>query len=168
MASVNKVILARLYLEEQKSIPDISKALDIGLSATRKALIDAGIPLRSRTEGVRAASRKLGHQSRGKTRVFSDEWKANIRAARLRHAEENAAGLSYKSGGYVEITRGPNKGRGQHVILIEGVLGRRLRRDKVVHHRDENKHNNSICNLELMTRSEHAKHHRAEAKNGKR
>jgi len=168
MASVNKVILDGLYLRDKKSIPDIARTLGVSLYAARKALIDAGIPLRSRSDGIRAALHKLGHQARGKKRVFSDEWKSNIRAARIRHGAKYAAGLSYKTDGYVEITRGPNKGRSQHVVLMEQRLGRSLHPDEVVHHRDGDKHNNSIDNLELMTRSAHARHHRTETKNGKR
>lgn len=169
MASVNKVILERLYLAERMSIPDVAKSLGINYSAARKALIDARIPLRTRADGIRQATHKLGKHLAGKKRVFTESWKENIRAAKLLHAETNAKGVSRKADGYVEITRGPNKGRGLHVVLMEEHLGRRLGPDEVVHHRDEDKHNNDLGNLELMTRAEHARLHRQielERKNG--
>lgn len=47
----------------------------------------------------------------------------------------------------------------EHREVMEAHLGRRLRRDEVVHHKDENKLNNVIDNLEVMSPSEHASHH---------
>ena len=55
------------------------------------------------------------------------------------------------------------KGRGdvqEHIYLMEQHLGRRLRKDEVVHHKDFNKLNNSISNLQVMTRAEHSLLHR--------
>lgn len=46
-----------------------------------------------------------------------------------------------------------------HRFIMEQHLGRKLSSDEIVHHRDENKLNNDITNLEIMTRSEHASHH---------
>ena len=42
---------------------------------------------------------------------------------------------------------------------MESILGRPLRPDEIVHHKDENKKNNAPENLQLMTRAEHFKHH---------
>lgn len=50
-------------------------------------------------------------------------------------------------------------GRHQHRIVMEKHLERKLKSDEIVHHIDENKHNNDIKNLQLVTRSEHAKIH---------
>ena len=48
----------------------------------------------------------------------------------------------------------------EHTHLAEvHILGRALRRGEVVHHKDENPLNNALENLEVMTRSEHAKLH---------
>ena len=171
MASVNKAILIQLYTVERKSIPDVAKAIGLAYSATRRLLLNAGVCLRSRTEGIRASAGKLGKHLAGKTREFTPEWKENIRSARLAHSESFAAGVSHKKGGYSEITRGPNKGRGVHVVMMEQRIGRCLDRDEVVHHIDHNKQNNDISNLILMSRAEHMKLHRAEqtkeAGNGK-
>lgn len=50
-------------------------------------------------------------------------------------------------------------GRHQHRIVMENKIGRKLTKDEIVHHIDHNKHNNNISNLQLVTRSEHAKIH---------
>lgn len=47
----------------------------------------------------------------------------------------------------------------EHRIVMENALGRLLMDNEVVHHRDENKKNNHPDNLEVMTITEHGKHH---------
>ena len=51
-----------------------------------------------------------------------------------------------------------------HRVLIEIHLNRILEKNEVVHHKDENKSNNAIENLEVITNSEHAKHHSKKVK----
>jgi hypothetical protein len=46
-----------------------------------------------------------------------------------------------------------------HRYLMEKKLGRKLKPDELVHHIDENKNNNAIDNLVIVTRSEHKKLH---------
>jgi len=43
---------------------------------------------------------------------------------------------------------------------MEAHLGRELLSTEIVHHIDGNPQNNNIANLEIMTLSEHARHHR--------
>lgn len=160
MASVNKDDLEMLYIQQQKSIPDIAKIIGIGYSAARALLLNSGISLRSRSDGIRAASKKLGKHLLGKRRTFSDQWRKNLSEAKLKRADATSLGVSKKASGYVEITRGANKGRGVHVVVMEGLIGRRLVNGEVVHHIDGDKGNNSIENLMLMTRSEHTSLHR--------
>lgn len=45
----------------------------------------------------------------------------------------------------------------EHRYIIEQYLGRKLIRNEVVHHKDGNKANNDIENLELTTLSEHTR-----------
>ena len=49
-----------------------------------------------------------------------------------------------------------------HRVIMENHLGRLLSKSEIVHHKDKNKKNNSIENLEVLTQSEHAKLHREE------
>jgi len=122
--------------------------------------------LRSRAEGVRLAGYRLSAIRRGKARTFTEEWKANIRSARLAWGEQNARGVSQKASGYIVVTRGADKDRGQHVVLMEQRIGRRLLPDEVVHHIDENRANNATNNLALMTRSAHTRLHRLQQARG--
>ncbi len=66
-------------------------------------------------------------------------------------------------------TRGYVKeyGRHQHRVVMERVLGRKLRRGEIVHHKDHNKKNNHPSNLEVLkSQSEHMSLHLKEG-NGK-
>lgn len=51
----------------------------------------------------------------------------------------------------------PNKKsrRGLHRINAEYIIGRKLTKDEVVHHKDHNGLNNDLSNLEVMTKAEH-------------
>lgn len=56
---------------------------------------------------------------------------------------------------YKQIKRG-NIVRSEHRIIMEKVLGRKLKADEIVHHIDGNKWNNDPSNLMVVTREEHA------------
>ena len=49
-----------------------------------------------------------------------------------------------------------------HRVVMENFLGRMLTDEEVVHHKDHNKKNNSIDNLELMTTVAHQEMHSKE------
>lgn len=51
----------------------------------------------------------------------------------------------------------------EHRYVMEQHLGRKLSRNEIVHHKDRNRSNNDISNLELMSISEHGKRHAIES-----
>ena len=147
-----------------KSIPEVSKETGIPLSTLRFRFHKAGI-LRSRGDAVRLAGKngKLGSGMRGKKRTFSAAWKEKISKAKT----GVGAGYTKKQNGYIEITMGHNKGRGEHVVIMEGEVGRRLFANECVHHKDKDRSNNELSNLQLMTRSDHARLHALENVNNR-
>jgi hypothetical protein len=61
--------------------------------------------------------------------------------------------------GYWKISVG-NKDVRYHRYIMEQFLGRKLDKEEVVHHKDNNPHNNQINNLCLFkNKTEHMKHH---------
>ena len=64
---------------------------------------------------------------------------------------------------YAIVPDHPNKTKNNYVlhhrIVIENNLKRLLNKNEIVHHKDGNKHNNSIENLEVMSVSNHSRLH---------
>lgn len=161
---INKVILVAEYASGD-SIPVVAERNGVSRSSVRLAALQAGV-LRTRLEGIRLAADlgRLGSGMRGQRRTFSDEHRAALKAAAAVRGEAMARGVSIKPNGYVEITRGENKGRSQHRVIAEQVIGRALTSDEVVHHKDHNRSNNNPNNLEVMSRAAHTSLHRMEQK----
>jgi len=163
-----KEYICFLYVNKKLSIAQIAMQINRAPSTIRLILLKKGL-LRTRTEGIRIAS-KDGRTCviKGKKRIFTEEWKENISIARKLWANENAKGKSLKPSGYIELTRGEHKYKSEHKLIMETKLGRKLKKEEVVHHIDGNKTNNNLDNLQLMTRSEHSSHHAKENYKGRK
>ena len=161
--SLSEELLKSLYVDELKSIKEISREISVPLSTVRFWLIEYGL-LRSKADAIRLAKKqgKFSSPTNGQKRVFTEQWKENIATARRRIMAGKAKGVSKKPNGYLEHTTGENKGRSVHVALMENVIGRRILREEVVHHIDHNRSNNALENLQLMTRAKHASLHAKE------
>lgn len=48
----------------------------------------------------------------------------------------------------------------EHVMVMELSIGRRIRASECVHHKDGNRQNNDLSNLELLNRGQHSRMHR--------
>ena len=153
--------ISRLY-SSGMSIPKVSVSVGLSQSAVRYHLMRSG-ELRSRAEGIRLAgiNGDLGSGMRGKKRHFSDEHKEKISKSKLKIGELSK-GYSVKPNGYVEITRGKDKGKLEHRVVMRDHIGRELESYEDVHHINHDRQDNRIENLQLLTRFEHAKLHAKE------
>ena len=153
--------LFKMY-SEGMSLTDVCSSPQgkgVSISTLRSRLKESGI-LRGRADSVRLASAKGKFSNRrGRKITFTEEWKQNISKARLSYAENHSKNLSKKPNGYMEFTRGPNKGRTEHVVVMEKIIGRRLYANEQVHHINHVRHDNRPENLQLLTRSEHMRLH---------
>lgn len=72
-----------------------------------------------------------------------------------------------KGGGYMYCRTNPEHPKRNsnglyplHRVLVENKIGRMLNDNEDVHHIDHDKNNNSIDNLQVLTKSDHAKMHK--------
>lgn len=138
--------LRRLY-ERAGSCAELARWLGKPVPTMRSQLVRAGIP-----------TKPNGYRSPKSVRHYGPE-------------QHNWKGGTFMHGdGYV-MEYAPNhpdaaKNKGyvlQHRLVVERSIGRYLLPTEVVHHRNEDKQDNRIENLEIVTRSRHMKHHKANA-----
>ena len=68
-------------------------------------------------------------------------------------------GGKVKQHGYWCIKQKDGSYSREHILKIEKKIGRKLYKDECVHHKNGNRADNRLNNLQLMTKSEHHKHH---------
>lgn len=110
----------------------------------RKEQRICSIPCRQKNNGAGRRGQRTGPQSKPyRTRVTKDGY---LRMYAGRHPYAN---------GRKEIHL--------HVMVMELAIGRAIGPNECVHHKNGNKTDNRLENLELMLHSEHSKHHATEA-----
>lgn len=100
---------------------------------------------------------RLNHLRNGHTQSCGCSQNRDLTNAR-KTQRENAKGITI-CGGYYVYTQPPNTKKFVHVLLYEQYLGRKLREGELVHHKNGNKLDNRIENLELMQKSDHMRLH---------
>ena len=66
--------------------------------------------------------------------------------------------IRLNSRGYI-LEKVGSEWRLQHQVIVERAIGRLLKNDEVVHHKNEIKADNSLGNLQIMTHGEHTAYH---------
>lgn len=85
------------------------------------------------------------------------DWRKTLKPEDAGHYK---GGIIKQNGGYLFKLIGKRKYKAVQRIEMEKFLGRKLSPNEIVHHKNEDIIDNRIKNLEILTRSEHAKLHR--------
>jgi len=143
-----KSVLEVMYLEKKKSYREICNELELNWRTLKKLLLYYNIPIRYWAEAIKAQwiwdkweERRLNDRLNSKYKTITTDWYYAIR-------------FDWK---HRSLDRKRVK---EHILIMEDLIGRRLVKWEVVHHKDWNKLNNLPSNLEMMTASEHNKLHR--------
>lgn len=160
--------IIEMYTLQRKPMRRISQELHISVGKVYNRLKSNGIESRSHTdypitEKQREAGRRASEARKGTT--LRKETKERISAAKFK------GGVGHKkkrTDGYIEVYFPEHPGATkdgyvmEHDLVMECVIGRRLRPDEIVHHINHQRDDNRVANLRLMTKSEHMSLHTKE------
>lgn len=149
----------RLYNEEQRSVFYVARTFGASRPTVRRYLEENGIRVRDMSEQMRIEYKRPGYKERIAPRAFD---KSMLKGP---GSPTWSGGRKLSTDGYwlVYVPNHPSADRNgyvrEHRHVMEQHLSRLLTAKEVVHHLDEDKLNNEIKNLEVLTNSEHARLH---------
>lgn len=135
-----KNMLLYSYVFQKNSINKISRRLNVSARTIRKYLIKYDIPLRNHNDSNKASnSGKNNHKWNGGITTHPDGYTL---VKNREHPHSDPRGYVY-----------------EHRLVMEEFLGRFLTSEEYVHHLNEDKTDNRIENLTILSPAEHTKMH---------
>lgn len=165
MNNVSKDELYQLYIVEGKTMKSISEELHIAVGKIHRLIHEYQIPAKKlndypATEKQREAWVKIGKSGKGKK--LTDDHKKRISESRKLHASGHIKVRldGYRALYYPDYPHSNNEGYVmEHVYIMEQHIGRLLHDNECVHHKNFDRADNRIENLQLMTKQEHMSYH---------
>ena len=170
---ISEETLKELYLNQQLTMNEISKRLDLGVGTVFNYVHKYGLERPKQTERSRermSLSRK-GKPTRPKGYHLSEETKRKIsecQKGRLRKPSKYGGHTKQRSDGYVYVyvPDHPYATKDgyvmEHILVMEEAIGRYIMQDEVVHHINKKRNDNRLENLKLMSFKEHTSLHTKE------
>lgn len=160
--------IVRLYIEENLPMWKVAERLGISVGKVFNRLHTIGVKPKGQKDYPKSnktieKSRQTGKLRKGT--LMTDEAKIKLAESKF------VGGIGHKklrSDGYISIyfpehPMATNDGYIlEHELIMSCVLGRHLEPDEVVHHKNHIRDDNRVCNLQVMTRAEHAALHMKE------
>ena len=171
---IDKKFLISEYVDKQKSMHQIAKENDIAVGTVYNYVKKFGIESRrvlTEEARKRISEKNKGRPSPRKGTHVSTETKLKISKARKGKYIKNTefgGHTKLRKDGYIYVYCPDNIGSNkdgyamEHVLVMEKHIGRQLKDDEVVHHKNKIRNDNRIENLELMTLKEHTSFHSKE------
>ena len=128
---ITKEKFEHLYWEQGRSVPWIAKEIQCNRSNLYQYIRRMGFKIRTRKEAIGEGENH--HCWRG--------------------------GKTTSKDGYVTFSATNKKGQAEHRVIVENVLGRKLKSNEVVHHINGIRDDNRNSNLLVCTRSYHTRLH---------
>ncbi len=173
--NIDKTILENLYINEKKSCREIGQFFNTSTKKISQLLKEHGISARPfSTKGTVGWSKgvpkpdsvrkKLSEAHKGKklSKEHRDKVVQSLSYGKVggqNHAWKGGKYINPKGYIYLRLPDHPcvmsNGYYPEHRFVLEQQLGRYLTKWEVVHHKNRNKHDNSLDNLEIVSRHTH-------------
>lgn len=176
---ITKEMLEKVYIQEERPMHECAKLLGISVGTVFNYIKKYGIE--SRPAMTDKTKRKISESKIGKHRKrgykISEETKKKIsdsRKGKFVHPSHFGGHKKKRNDGYVAIYCPEHQMANkdgyvmEHILVMEEAIGRHLREDEVVHHKNHKRDDNRLVNLELMTFKDHARLHMKERWNNRK
>lgn len=163
---LDKAVLERMYIQENKTMKQIAEELNVSVGSIYNWCKKYEIPSRERYKGFLGKKHSakvieiISKTHKGKK--VSNETKAKISKA---HFKGGIGHKKMRADGYISIyfPEHPKANKDgyimEHDLVMECFIGRHLKDDEIVHHKNFKRDDNRLENLELMTKFTHMAYH---------